>query len=267
MRIFPAKPPLFDDQQCDFPKSPELRQKILEPKKGIIFLVGTPGSGKSTTCAALIHEYARLNDRHILTFEDPIEFVYPTDLKSLISQRDMRTDMVSELLALKSGLRQVPSLLVVQEIRDEPTAALVLILASLGIRVITTIHADTACEAVGSFLKWLDGKRWSWGCFMLSKYLVCSIAQRLVTAVGDNSRRYVLHELLWAKPTPRSRAVSNLIAQAAKDEHSLDGLDGQILNGGSDTLHISWRSSLERWEQAGVKFDESLADELSNLSR
>ena len=48
MRIFPAKPPLFDDQQCDFPKSPELRQKILEPKKGIIFLVGTPGSGKST---------------------------------------------------------------------------------------------------------------------------------------------------------------------------------------------------------------------------
>jgi Tfp pilus assembly pilus retraction ATPase PilT len=216
----------------------------------------------------LVHDYAKIHARHIITYEDPIEFEYPTNLKALVSQRDMRKDMVSELIGLKSNLRQKPSLLLVQEIRQPEEAVLLLILASLGLRVITTIHAGSADAAVSSFLKWLPPDRWGWGCYMLAQHMICAIAQRLEeSAAVDAKRRYVLHQVLWARPTPKNRAITTMISKAAADERSLDGIAGELRNGGTDALHITWQQSLQRWQEQDVTFPEALVEALEDPTR
>ncbi len=256
MRVVKRDPPTF--ATSDFPENARLRELVTSKKEGMILVGGKPHSGKSTTCSAIIAEFARRHTTHVVTFENPVEAIFSRDLPSLITQRDMTDDMEDELKAIKSSVRQVPGLLFIQEIRDPSTAYLALALVSLGNRVIATTHAEDAGGVVTSFLKWLPKDRWSWGCFMLSQYLVCSIAQKLEYAQDNTERRYVLHQVLG-----KSNAVSAIIGKAADDEKSLKDLSHEIKHGGTNSDHVTWEMSIEAWEDKNVVFDPHLREQLS----
>jgi twitching motility protein PilT len=256
MRVIKEKPPTF--ATCDFPDSPALRAVVTEQHEGLIIVGGKPHSGKSTTCAAIIMEFAQKHKGHVVTFENPVEAIYPRNLKSLITQRDLTDDVLDEMKAMGSSVRQKPSLLFIQEIRDARTAYLAMALVSLGNRVIATTHAGDAVGVITSLLKWMPEDRWEWGCYMLSRYLVCSIAQRLEYAQDKNERRYSLHEVLT-----RTVATAAILNKAADDKKELNNLAYELTNGGQESSHITWQASMQSWRDKGVVFDPLLEEQLS----
>ena len=141
-RILPPLVPTLDDLQL-----PEIYKKVSQLERGLIIISGPTGSGKTTTQAAII-EYINANQtRHILSFEDPIEYSH-RNINSKIIQRELGGDTLSFAEALKHSLRHDPDVIVVGEMRDSETAAAVISLAETGHLVISTSHAPNAAQAV-----------------------------------------------------------------------------------------------------------------------
>ena len=141
-RILPPIVPTLDDLQL-----PEIYKKLSQLERGLIIISGPTGSGKTTTQAAII-EYINANQtRHILSFEDPIEYSH-RNINSKIIQRELGGDTLSFAEALKHSLRHDPDVIVVGEMRDSETAAAVISLAETGHLVISTSHAPNAAQAV-----------------------------------------------------------------------------------------------------------------------
>lgn len=244
MRPMPTNLPTL--KSVDFPEHEGLRSQVLSRSKGIFFITGETDTGKSSTGAAIIHEWAQQERKHVLTFEDPIEYIYPRNLPSLVTQRELNRDTANVLRALGGSMRQKPRLILIGEVRDREMAELALNLASTGHYIITTLHCGNSCDAIEAFLKFFPKDRWAWGCYMLSKYLKGVLAQRLEKAT-DDSRRYVLHEYL-----AMTEPVSAIISDAGRDENRLKGLPGEIASTGFSGAHISFETSLRRWLDLGA---------------
>ena len=125
--------------------APDIWQKMKEIVQGFILVTGRTGSGKSTTLAAFIEELNREKSYHIVTLEDPIEFLYRAD-RSFISQRELGSDFLTFPGALKNALREMPDIILVGEIRDPDTMQMALEAASTGIFVLGTLHTKGAAE-------------------------------------------------------------------------------------------------------------------------
>ena len=141
-RLLPPVIPTIDELHL-----PEICKKLAQLDRGLIIISGPTGSGKTTTQAAIIQHINANQNRHIISFEDPIEYSHP-NIKSKISQRELGGDTRSFAQALKHALRQDPDVIVVGEMRDVETAAAVISLAETGHLVISTSHAPYAAQAV-----------------------------------------------------------------------------------------------------------------------
>ncbi|PIR04250.1 MAG: type IV pili twitching motility protein PilT [Candidatus Magasanikbacteria bacterium CG11_big_fil_rev_8_21_14_0_20_39_34] len=172
---------------------------------GLVLVVGPTGNGKSTTLACMIEQINQKRKAHIITVEDPIEFVFENK-ESLIEQREIGEDTKSFSAALKHVLRQDPNVILVGEMRDPETIATVLTAAETGHLVFSTLHTSSAAEAVERIVDVFDGAKQKQVLIQLGAVLRGVIAQQLLP--GKDGKRVAAREILVNTP-----AVSNLIRE------------------------------------------------------
>ncbi|HET6384743.1 MAG TPA: PilT/PilU family type 4a pilus ATPase [Armatimonadota bacterium] len=166
---------------------PELEKLGLPPrvsemallKNGLVLVVGSTGSGKSTTLAAMIGYRNRMQGGHILTVEDPVEFVH-SDQKSIVNQREVGTDTASFAAALKNALRQAPDVILIGEMRDQESVEAALTFAETGHLVFSTLHSTNAPQTVERLLQFFNPEEQARIYPVLANNLRGIVAQRLV---------------------------------------------------------------------------------------
>ena len=189
---------------------PESVVKMVLRPRGLVLVTGPTGSGKSTTLASLI-DYLNINhDHHIITIEDPIEFVF-TSKKGLVEQRELGGDTPSFASALKHVLRQDPNVIMVGEMRDPETIATALTAAETGHLVFSTLHTSSAGEAIERIVDVFEGQKQKQVLIQLSSVLRYVIAQQLLPSTDGT--RIVAREVLVNTPGVANLIRENNIAQ------------------------------------------------------
>src|SRR4030042_759355 len=199
LRLIPAKIPTIEELHL-----PEVCRELILKPRGLIVVSGPTGSGKSTTLAAMIDYLNHLENRRIVTIEDPLEYIFTND-KSSIIQRELGNDTNSFPQALKHVLRQDPDVIMVGEMRDSETAESVLILAETGHLVITTGHAPSSSQAVDRVIDLFPIHERNFAQTRMANLLVGIMCQTLVPT-KDGKGRLPAIELMLA-----NTAVSSLI--------------------------------------------------------
>jgi twitching motility protein PilT len=166
---------------------PEVVRTLAEEPRGIVLVTGTTGSGKSTTLAAMIDHINRTRSRHIVTLEDPIEYLHEDKL-SIINQREVGADTVSFGRAMRRVLRQDPDVILVGEMRDEETVRTALSAAETGHLVLSTVHTLDATETVNRIVDFFPPHLQQQARVMLASTLRGAIAQRLVPDLTGEGR-------------------------------------------------------------------------------
>jgi twitching motility protein PilT len=172
---------------------PPVVKELAEEERGIVLLTGTTGSGKSTTLAAMIDHMNRTMSKHIVTIEDPIEFVHQ-DVRSVINQREVGMDTASFKRALRRVLRQDPDVILVGEMRDEETVQTALSAAETGHLVLSTIHTVDATESINRMLDFFPPHQHAQARSMIAGTVKGVISQRLVP--GADGGRVAVCEIL-----------------------------------------------------------------------
>ncbi len=172
---------------------PEVIRELAEEERGIVLLTGTTGSGKSTTLAAMIDHMNETMAKHIVTIEDPIEFVHK-DKRSVINQREVGMDTASFKRALRRVLRQDPDVILVGEMRDEETVQTALSAAETGHLVLSTIHTVNAMESINRMLDFFPPHQHDQARSMIAGTVKGVISQRLVP--GADGGRVAVCEIL-----------------------------------------------------------------------
>ena len=189
---------------------PDTLTKLMMQKNGLILFVGSTGSGKSTSLASLIDYRNTNNDGHIITIEDPVEFVHPHK-KSIVNQREVGVDTVSYEEALKNTLRQAPDVILIGEIRTQETMEHALAFAETGHLCLSTLHANNANQALDRIINFFPEERHKQLYLDLSLNLRGFVSQRLIPTV-DGKRAAAIEILLG---TPR---VQDLIKNGKIEE-------------------------------------------------
>ncbi len=166
---------------------PPVIDEIADEERGLILLTGTTGSGKSTTLAAMIDHINQNYAKHIVTIEDPVEFLH-RDKNSIINQREVGEDTASFARALRRVLRQDPDVILVGEMRDEETVRTALSAAETGHLVLSTIHTVDAAESVNRIIDFFPQSEQRQARAMLAGTLKAVISQRLVPTPDGNGR-------------------------------------------------------------------------------
>jgi len=161
---------------------PAILKELAMEKRGLVLVVGATGSGKSTTLAAMIEHRSRTRSGHILTIEDPIEYLFEHD-KSLVNQREVGTDTLSYESALSSGMREAPDMLMIGEVRDRETLRQALIFAQTGHLCLTTLHANNSYHALNRIVNFFPYESRQGVLSDLSMCLRAVVSQRLVRTV------------------------------------------------------------------------------------
>ncbi|HEV2999045.1 MAG TPA: type IV pilus twitching motility protein PilT [Solirubrobacteraceae bacterium] len=172
---------------------PQVIKELAEEERGIVLLTGTTGSGKSTTLAAMINHMNETMNKHIVTIEDPIEFVHE-DKSSVINQREVGMDTASFKRALRRVLRQDPDVILVGEMRDEETVQTALSAAETGHLVLSTIHTVDAGESINRMLDFFPPHQHAQARSMIAGTIKGVISQRLVP--GADGGRVAVCEIL-----------------------------------------------------------------------
>ncbi|MFH0943159.1 MAG: type IV pilus twitching motility protein PilT [Candidatus Beckwithbacteria bacterium] len=162
---------------------PKICLEVAELKQGLVLVTGPTGHGKSTSLAAIINQINQNRADHILTIEDPIEYIYKP-IKSIISQREMHGDTHSWTVALRSALREDPDVVLVGEMRDYETIAAALTVAETGHLVLATLHTNSAAQTVDRIVDVFPEHQQGQIRIQLSSTLSVVMAQRLVPAIG-----------------------------------------------------------------------------------
>lgn len=199
-RVIPTK--IKTAEQLGLPNS---LLEMINCHKGLICVTGPTGSGKSTTLAALIHHINANQQSHILTIEDPIEFVHPS-LKSLVNQREVHNHSKSFANALKAALREDPDVILVGEMRDLETISLAISAAETGHLVFGTLHTNNAHKTVDRIIDVFPGDRQSQIRVQLAESLRGVISQSLLPKVGGG--RVAVQEVMFC-----NKAIANLIRE------------------------------------------------------
>jgi twitching motility protein PilT len=186
--------------------APPIFKDIADNPRGIVLVTGPTGSGKSTTLAAMIDYINTTRAQHIITIEDPIEFVHQSK-KSLINQREVFRDTLSFSSALRSALREDPDVILVGEMRDLETIRLALTAAETGHLVFGTLHTTSAAKTIDRVVDVFSGDEKDMVRTMLSESLRAVVAQSLLKRV--NNGRIAAHEIMICTP-----AIRNLIREA-----------------------------------------------------
>ena len=191
--------------------APKIFKEISEHPRGIVLVTGPTGSGKSTTLAAMVDYINENHYGHILTVEDPIEFVHESK-RCLINQREVHRDTLSFNNALRSALREDPDVVLVGEMRDLETIRLALTAAETGHLVFGTLHTSSAAKTIDRIIDVFPAAEKDMMRAMLSESLRAVIAQTLLKT-KDGKSRVAAHEIMIGTPAIRNLIRENKIAQ------------------------------------------------------
>jgi len=191
--------------------APKIFAEIARTPRGVVLVTGPTGSGKSTTLAAMVDDVNENDYGHILTVEDPIEFVHESK-KCLVNQREVGPHVRSFATALKSALREDPDVILVGEMRDLETIALALSAAETGHLVFGTLHTSSAAKTVDRIVDVFPAAEKEMVRAMLSESLRAVISQTLLKT-KDGSGRVAAHEIMMGTPAIRNLIRENKIAQ------------------------------------------------------
>ncbi len=200
-RVIPGTPPNLAEL-----KLPGSLRQFTELDSGLVLVTGPTGCGKSTTLAAIVNAINHERSKHILTIEDPIEFVYDP-VQSVISQREVGTDVDSFAAALRASFRESPDVILVGELRDNETIGLAMTLAATGTLVFGTLHTSSAAKSIDRILDSYPEEQQDQIRGMLSMSLRGVVAQKLCKTVDGFNRVAAVEIMTW------SYAISNLIRE------------------------------------------------------
>jgi len=201
LRVIPTDILTIDDL-----KLPEITRRISDSPRGLVLVTGPTGSGKSTTLAAMINYINETRDAHIITIEDPLEFVHPNK-RCLITQREVGSHTRSFASALRMAAREDPDIILVGEMRDLETIRQALVAAELGILVFGTLHTNSASKTIDRIIDAFPSDEQPQVRVMLADSLKAVVAQQLLKT-ADGKSRCAANEILVAVP-----ALSNLIRE------------------------------------------------------
>jgi twitching motility protein PilT len=202
LRTIPSKILSLEDLRC-----PKIFTNLALRPRGLVLVTGPTGSGKSTTLAAMVNHVNETQFSHILTIEDPIEFVHESK-KCIINQREVGPHTLSFSAALRSALREDPDVILVGELRDLETIRLALSAAETGHLVFGTLHTSSAAKTIDRIIDVFPGDEKEMVRAMLSESLQAVISQTLLKT-KDDAGRVAAHEIMIGTP-----AIRNLIREA-----------------------------------------------------
>lgn len=215
MRIIPIEIPTFADLNL-----PEVLETISQIERGLILVTGVTGSGKSSTMASIIDYINRHSARHIVTLENPIEFLH-RDLHSSVTQRDVGTDTESFMSGLRAALRQDPDVLLIGEMRDKTTIDTALKAAETGHLVISTVHTKNAVQTLARIIAVFAPEEQEMIRIRLADAVQSVISQRLIPTVDGKGRRVACEVML----------VTGTIRDCIVDPDRMDEIHDLIADG------------------------------------
>ena len=250
LRYITAEMPTLDELGM-----PEQLKELVMLKRGLVLMVGAAGNGKSTTLAAMINHRNDKTSSHIITIEDPIEFLHPNK-QSIVNQREVGLDTKSYGRALKSAMRAAPDVIQIGEIRDRESMQAAIDMAGTGHLVLATLHSNNAPETLDRIINLFPQEQHSQVFMDLGHYLRAIISQRLVRA--RTGKRVAAVELMLNTPHIKDLILKGDISEvkeALKDsgEKGVQNYDDALLalyKAGTITLeeamiHADSRSNLE----------------------
>ncbi len=257
LRALSSKIPNFDKLGL-----PDVVREMAEKPRGLILVTGPTGSGKTTTLAAMIDLINRTRAEHILTVEDPIEFVYEP-IKSLIHQRQLGEDTKSFANALKAALREDPDIILVGEMRDLETISLAISAAETGHLVFGTLHTSSAAQTVDRMIDVFPADRQTQVRVQLSNSLVAVFSQTLVPKQNPKPGefgRVMAQEIMVVTP-----AISNLIREGKTSQ-----IYSAIQTGGNLGMVTLEKVLADLYKAGTISFEAAMsktskADELQRL--
>ena len=200
LRVIPSRVPTVDELQL-----PPVLKKIAEEERGLVLVTGTTGSGKSTSLAAMLNHINHTRAAHIMTVEDPIEYLH-RDHQAVINQREVRTDTSSFAMALRSALRQDPDVMLVGEMRDLETVETALLAAETGHLVFSTLHTLDAPESINRIIAVFPPHQQRQIRLQLASVLKAVISQRLMPRASGQGRTAAV-EIMITTPFIRDCVV------------------------------------------------------------
>ena len=236
----------FEIDSLDELGLPAVLKDIALTKRGLVLIVGGTGTGKSTTLAAMIEHRNSTTSGHIITIEDPIEFLYP-HRKCIVSQREIGIDTFTYADALKNTLRQAPDVILIGEIRDRETMESAMVFSETGHLCLSTLHANNANQGIERIMNFFPPEKHAQLYFQLSLNMRAIISQRLIpTAEGKRSAAI---EILI--DTPR---VKDLIMK-----RKIDVLKEAMQEGNAEGMQTFDQSLYELFQDGKISYENAMA--------
>jgi twitching motility protein PilT len=233
-RTIPTRVLTLEDLNC-----PPVLRKLADRRSGLVLVTGPTGSGKSTTLAAMIDHINKTRACHVLTIEDPVEFVHAPQ-KAQVTHREIGTHASTYAQAIRSAGREDPNVILIGELRTNETMKLALQLASFGILVFATVHTNSAAATIDRIVNAFPAEEQPQVRGMLSESLAGIVAQQLIRA-ADGKRRVAVHEILVGSPALASMIRENKTFQVPS-----------LMQGGQAQGMQTMDMALERYVREGV---------------
>jgi len=250
IRTIPAEIPSFETLAL-----PDILKEIVMTKRGLVLVVGATGSGKSTSLAAMIDHRNKSSSGHIITVEDPVEFVHRSQ-QSLVTHRDVGIDTHSWHHALKNTLRQAPDVILIGEIRDPETMEHAIAFAETGHLCLGTLHANSANQTIDRIVNFFSEERRKQLLMDLSSNLRAIVSQRLIRTSDGNGRRAAM-EILINTPSIADKILKG-------EFHEIKALMGKSRELGMRTF--DW-SLFDLYNAGEISYEEAIrnADSANEL--